>query len=150
MTDFLAALSISETHTEGISWTIGGDLGISAGDLSLTGSWSVAESVEDSFGAGWEDDCPEGQWRCSIVITPRVVHAKGHLKEMGPDDNCEVSTIAEYDGGKEGQEFEYDIPIKDNSGNAVLSVELCTCKDREHWADPGHLDLCPEDCGGSK
>lgn len=146
--DFLAAISITETHTESITWTVGGDLSIAAGALSLGGSWSVAETVADGFGEGAAMDCPEGEWRCSVVITPSVVRVKGHLKKQGPDDGCDSSPVSADDGGEDNKKFEYLIPIKDKSGNAKVAVDVCTCKDKKNWADPGHPELlCPEDCG---
>lgn len=146
--DFLAAISITETHTESITWTKGGNLGISAGKLDLGGSWSVGESVGDSFGEGAAPSCPPGKWRCSIVITPSVVRVKGHLKRNAHDEKCKVHTVSSWDGGRENDKFEYLIPIKDQSGNAQVSIDLCTCKNRKEWADPGHPGLlCPKDCG---
>lgn len=150
LTDFPAAISISEEHTEGLEWTFGSELGINAGQLSLGGSWSVAESVSDSFGEGAAPDCPPGKWRCSIVVTPSVVHVKGHLKRNAHDLRCKVPTVSSWDGGRENDKFEYKIPIKDKAGNAQVSIDLCTCKNRKNWADPGHPGiLCPKNCGSS-
>lgn len=147
VTDFLAELNINEEHSEGITWTTGGDLGISAGGLSIGGSVEVSESVSDAFGAGVTEPCPEGKWRCSAVITPSVMHVKGHLKLLGPDDGCEVSPTSRDDGGEDNKKFEFWIPIKDKSGNAKISIDVCTCQNRKNWADPGHPKLlCPEDC----
>ncbi|KAF2488426.1 hypothetical protein BU16DRAFT_532218 [Lophium mytilinum] len=140
-------ISVTESHSVGTTWTVGADLGISAGGLSGGISASVSETVTDSVGEGTAAKCDEGAWHCSMAIVPSVAHVKGHLHEQDNDESCPVDRISQDDGGEEGKEFEFLIPIKDSSGNGKWTYDVCTCKNTDHWGDVGHPPLfCPEDC----
>ncbi|KAF2812163.1 uncharacterized protein BDZ99DRAFT_474380 [Mytilinidion resinicola] len=140
-------ISVTESHSVSTTWTVGGDLGISAGGLSAGISASVSETVTDSVGEGTSAKCPEGAWHCSMAIVPSVSHVKGHLHQQNNDESCDVDRISQDDGGEEGKQFEFLIPIKDSSGNGKWTYDVCTCGNVQNWADPGHPSLiCPEDC----
>ena len=45
------------------------------------------------------------------------------------------------------EEYKIQFPQKDDDGLQGAYVDICTCKNYEHWADPGHYgQLCPQDC----
>ncbi|KAF1989638.1 hypothetical protein K402DRAFT_451842 [Aulographum hederae CBS 113979] len=140
-------ISVTETHSVGHTWTVGGDLGISAGGVSAGVSFSVSETVTDAVGEGTAAKCPEGKWHCSMAIVPSMALIKGHLHNQDNDETCPTNRLWNEDGLGEGVKFELQMPIKDSSGNGKWTYDVCTCKNLEHWADPGHpAVLCPEDC----
>ncbi|KAI0005276.1 hypothetical protein F4779DRAFT_633515 [Xylariaceae sp. FL0662B] len=146
-----ADLQITEGHTVGTTWTVGGGLGVSVGDIiGVDGglSGSVSETVEDSVEEAVTYHCPDGKWRCSILVYPGMSRVKGHMKKLGSDDSCPGNTKTNYDNGvSDGDQYEVMIPRKDASGNGHSRVEICTCKNYDHWGDAGHPDLfCTEDC----
>lgn len=141
----IAALTITETHEVGTSWTKGFDLGVSVDKIIGVGaglSGSVSKTVADSTAEGVEYECPDGDWHCSVMVYPGMKLVKGHLEEMkGNDAGCSVSP------SDHGGDFELKIPRSSAGGNKKSSVQLCTCKNLDHWADPGHEALlCQDDC----
>ena len=126
---------------------MGGDLGISAGGLSIGGSLSVSETVTDSVGEGTSAECPKGAWHCSMAIVPSMAKVNGHLHQQNNDESCPVDRIDQDNGGEEGKPFELMIPIKDSSGNGKWTYDVCTCGNLDGKDDDGHPPLiCPEDC----
>ncbi|KAI0161074.1 hypothetical protein GGR52DRAFT_158291 [Hypoxylon sp. FL1284] len=148
-----ADLQITEGHTVGTTWTVGGGLGLSIGDvIGVDGelSASVSETVEDSVEEAVTYHCPDGDWRCSIQVYPGMTHVKGHMKKMGSKDKCPGTGNIKSnwdDHVSDGYKYELLIPRKDASGNGHSRVEICTCKNAKHWADAGHPKVfCKEDC----
>lgn len=143
-------MQITEGHTIGTTWTVGGELGLSVGDIigadgGLSGS--VEETVEDSVEEAVSYDRPDGKWRCGILLYPGMSYVKGHMKNIDSDGSWSGNTKTNYDNVSDGDKYELMIPRKDASGNGNSRVEICTCKNYDHWGDVGHPDLfCTEDC----
>lgn len=143
------ALTISEGHEVGTTWTIGGELGLGVDkvlgvDAALSGS--VSQTVTDNTAEGVEYTCPDGKWSCSMMVYPGMKLVKAHLEEMvGNDAGCGVSPT-DYEG-----DYEFKIPRKSEKGNEKSSVQLCTCGNLEGADDEGHPELkCAEDCVNPK
>ncbi|KAF3023626.1 hypothetical protein E8E14_012705 [Neopestalotiopsis sp. 37M] len=113
----------SKAHTTGTTWTFGGELGFSAGDLIAAGggfSGEVSETVEDTF----EESATQ------LV--------KGHTEAKSA---CGFPSNLDWDAG----DYELKIPRKDDSGNGFWTPEVCTCANFPH--DDGHPErMCIEDC----
>lgn len=142
---------MSESHSVGVTWTVGLDLGLGmsslvkavtkGGTADLSGS--VSETVTDSVSETGNLQCPPGAWHCSLMIYPTVRRVKGHL-ELG-DDCGEV--LARSHDDLVGKPFELTIPLKSDKGNGLMDIEPCTCQNLKGWADPGHLERpCSQDC----
>lgn len=106
-------------------------------------SAEVSKTVSDATAEGAEDSCDEGEWSCSMMVTPGVKRVEGHLEEMvGNDAGCDVDPL-DHDG-----DFVVLIPLKSDAGNAKSSVSMCLCANLPHADDEGAPDLpkCKEDC----
>ena len=140
-------MSVTETHSVGTTWTKGGDLGIPVKGLSLGASWSVSTTVTDSVGESTVAKYPQGPWHCSMQIVPSMAKVTGHLEQQDGGESCPTLRIDANEGGEENKPFEYDIPIKDSSGNGKWTYDVCTCGNLNKKNDSGHpAVVCPEDC----
>lgn len=126
---------------------MGGDLGIGIKALSLGSAFSYSESVTNTLGQGASPDCPEGAWRCGLLIVPSMMQVKGTMRRQDNDESCPDGRVASNEGGEDGKPFEVLIPLKDQSGNGKWTYNLCTCQNVDGKDDEGHPeDKCLEDC----
>jgi hypothetical protein len=148
-TNTFIAITITEGHEVGTTWTIGGDLGLGVDKvlgIDATLSASVSQTITDNTAEGVEYTCPDGKWTCSIMVYPGMKLVKGHLKKIeGNNEGCGVSPT-DYGG-----DYEFKIPRKSEKGNEQSSVQLCVCGNLEGADDKGHPELkCAEDCVNPK
>lgn len=82
-----------------------------------------------------------------MLIIQSMLKVTGHLHYQDNDEKCDVDRVSTTDGGEEGKKFEYQIPIKDDSGNGKFTYDKCTCGNLDGADAPGHPEIiCPEDC----
>lgn len=86
----------SETsYTVGVAIEVGVDLGLSFGDIVSAGvSASVATTTETGNAEGAQIPCPDGPWKCALIITPAVVTVSG--KKIGYTQTCDYDTSQPY------------------------------------------------------
>ena len=132
-------LSKEVSYSVAITVELGADLGLNFGDILSAGvSGSVSITTETGSVQGASDTCPLGLWYCSLSITPTMIRVSGFQTEI---DSCrpEIDPVS--------KPYTISLPKLGADGSPMLSVELCTCKNAKHWADPGHVGLlCPSDC----
>lgn len=94
--------------------------------------------------------CPDGSWRCGLVVTPGMVEYHGHLhQEMGNNEGCGTPPLDswENEGVKDNDPFVIQLPKKDEQGNGYFTVDICVCDNLPGWDGEGHPEiLCPQDC----
>ncbi|KAK3203595.1 hypothetical protein GRF29_106g77685 [Pseudopithomyces chartarum] len=145
------SVGVETSHSVGITWEKGGELGIGGGDLvtlAAGASFSVAEQVTDATAESGDKLCPEGPWHCSAVFYPWGVKMSGHFHKLSPTESCDTAALGAWTHDvEEGTPWEAWAPKKDAAGNGFGTLEICTCENMEHWADDGHPALlCPEGC----
>ena len=135
-------LTEGSSYAVGVTVEVGADLGLDIKKVvSLGLHWSVAVTKTQEETQGVEVSCPKGPWQCSLAIWPGMVKVKGTktytdgIKDMV---SCSEKT----------EDYEVDLPIKEDNKLAPVRIRPCACPNREHWADPGAPDRCPSDCDG--
>ena len=135
------AVGVETSHSVGITWEKGGEFGIGGGDLvtlAAGASFSVAEQVTDATAESGDKQCPEGPWHCSAVFYPWGVKMSGHFHKLSPTESCGTAALGAWTHDvEEGTAWEAWAPKKDASGNGFGALEICTCKNMEHWVSFG-------------
>lgn len=135
------AVGVETSHSVGITWEKGGELGIGGGDLvtlAAGASFSVAEQVTDATAESGDKLCPEGPWHCSAVFYPWGVKMSGHFHKLSPTESCDTAALGAWTHDvEEGTPWEAWAPKKDASGNGFGTLEICTCENMEHWVSLG-------------
>ncbi|KAH9883290.1 hypothetical protein F4778DRAFT_763414 [Xylariomycetidae sp. FL2044] len=146
-------IGLTQSHTVGTSWTVGGDLGLSfdkvlkALGVSAGISASVTQLKSDTTGESASVECPEGPWTCSMVIHPGMKKVNGHLASWTKGKvECDKNIVNSYDD-LDGKKFEMISPMSDDAHVGSFRPELCVCKNRDGADAKGHPALaCPDDC----
>ena len=128
------------TYSVGVSVEVGADLGLDFGEIvSLGLSASVSQTTEGGSAQGAQVECPEGEWTCSIAITPTVLEVTGTKEVVDGSANMASCDTKE-------EEYVVQFPKKGADGTVIAATEICACKNKEHWADNGAPKPCPADC----
>lgn len=120
----------------------GAGLDLNFGSIVSAGvSFAVSVTTTNQTSQGAGVNCPEGgEWHCALAIYPNFVEVSGQIEAA--NDYCDDESV----NGKFPKPFVVRFPEIGNSGGVRADVEPCTCKNRKHWADPGHVALLCDNC----
>lgn len=138
MADVISACTIGRGQSFSVAVTVevGLDLGLNFKDIVDVGlSASVSVTTETGSVDTAEAECPEGIWTCALVMTPALYEVSGKKSTAG--GGCEPTTTEE--------DYTVRFPIEENN-TPKANFEICACKNKLGWADPGAPAPCPEDC----
>ena len=99
---------------------------------------SIGKTTGTASTAGKE--CPTGPWTCALVFSPNVLHVEG-TQTKGASNPCGSSTEGP------GSPYNVDFPKANSDGVYGGGIDVCVCKEFDHWADNGAPSLvCPGPC----
>ena len=138
-------MSLSEEYSISATVTVGLNLGIDIGVISLgldsSISWSTTTGTIDTGSA----NCPAGGWTCGLAITPSVYQTTGYVT-WGVAGGCDKPlNLHDNDG-----DYTVQYPMKDGQGKAIVKVSACACPDKVGWADAHAPSKCPLNCDGAR
>ena len=134
MTD-QSSFSVSVEVDVGIDLGLEKDFAEIAGDAGI--SASVTTGTETGITQGISKNCPDGPWKCALIIWPEVTEVSGMQVQY------DLATCTDL--GSEPYQVQY--PQKRPDGTYGGSVDVCACKNFAHWADNGAPSIvCPQDC----
>ena len=131
-------LSDGSSYTIGVQIEVGAslDLGGVVG-AGVEGSVSTSEETQDTQAATVK--CPEGEWKCSLIIWPAMHEVSGTFTRT--DGAANVAICATKD-----EPFKVHFPRTGDDKIKGARTEVCVCKNLAHWADAGAPQACPADC----
>lgn len=137
MTGCILGKGVAFSYTTTIE--VGADLGLEFDKIinaaGISGAVSVSRTVETSDSV--QKTCPNGPWQCGFQLTPPVTIVSGQRQAFDPDCNP-------------GPEAPYTVSIPEANDHGLITggaVDVCVCKNFEHWADKGAPEIiCLQDC----
>ena len=133
-------LSSEVSYTVGVTVQVGGNLGLNFEQIVSAGvSAAVSTTTETGNTQGVQKTCPDGPWKCSLIITPSMVTVTGTQVPHYPCD-------AQLDEAN-AKPYTVQFPKKGADGLAGAAYDVCACQNYESWADPGAPSIvCPQPC----
>ena len=131
-------LNTGSSFSVGVTVTVGADISISEiVGLGLDASVSKTTTKEVSQGAGGA--CPTGPWKCALAVYPLFLLVAGQ-KHFASNSQCYTN------GTAPPEPYKAKFPVEGDSGGVKSRVEVCACKNFEHWADNGAPSIACEGC----
>lgn len=138
-------LSDQSSYSVGTTIEVGFSLGLNVGEIiAASGGLDVAVSItkETSEAQGAQLNCPTGPWTCALIIYPGMTRLKGSQFKYATS----VHQCLDEDKSTE-QPYSVPVPKKALDGTSTSRIDVCACKNFEHWADNGAPStVCPQSC----
>ncbi|KAL6722221.1 hypothetical protein ACLMJK_001328 [Lecanora helva] len=135
-----SGLTTGSSFSTSVTVTVGADISVS--DIAGLGlSASVAKTTTKTTSQGASVPCPQGPWKCALAIYPE------ELKVSGQKEAANRYCSEEEKDGKLPDPYTVFYPVENDSGGIKSRVEVCACKNYDHWDDKGapsiKCDTCP-------
>ncbi|KAL8846329.1 MAG: hypothetical protein Q9221_008569 [Calogaya cf. arnoldii] len=124
--------------------TVGINIGLSDVVEAGVGA-SVAITKQHGTSQAATVPCPKGEWQCGMLIFPDIMVVSGQKE---PADGS-----APYCDDEDGMgPYTVELPILGKDGGPQAAVDVCACKNFDHWDDEGapelKCDVCPASGAG--